>query len=315
MKFPTNSYDRDVEKYFTHSEIQAMIIAAVQCDFVIDDVPENVRRVRHRLEVAASNDARLVVFPECALSGYCQDSREEAFGASVEAKASDEHLKRIIDDCRRLNVYAIVGLLERSGDKVFNAAVCLGPEGVVSNYRKLHLPFLGVDRFVDPGDLPLSVFDVEGVRVGTHICYDGGFPEMARCFALMGADLVVLPTCWPPAADIFAAHVPIARALENQIYTLAAGRVGGERGYSFIGHSSIVAPGGFLLASGGNLEDTIIYADVDTAQARRKRIVRIPGLHEINRLADRRPEFYGEIVAPNPKWPRYLPGGPVRDEG
>ena len=291
-----------------------MIIAAVQCDFQIGHVAANVQAVLHRLEVAAANDARLVVFPECALSGYCFDSREEAFGSSVLVSDQDESLKPIIAACRKYNIYTIVGLLERDGDRLFNAATCLGPDGVISNYRKLHLPFLGVDRFVDPGDRPLEVFEVAGVRVGTHICYDGGFPELARSFTLMGADLVVLPTCWPPAADIFANHVMIARALENQVYTLASGRVGTERGYSFIGHSSIVAPGGFLQASAGNATDAIIYAEVDVEKARRKRVIRIPGLHEINRVADRRPEFYKELVRPNPAWPRFTPGGPVVDE-
>ncbi|MBI1321762.1 carbon-nitrogen hydrolase family protein [bacterium] len=292
-----------------------MIIAAVQCDFVLNDVIENTKRVRHRLNIAASEGARLIVFPECALSGYCQDSRQEALDGSLDLSSRHPIISEIIDDCRAANVYAIVGLLERAGSKVYNTAVCLGPDGIVSRYRKLHLPFLGVDRFVDPGDLPLEVFEVENLRVGMHICYDGGFPELARSLTLQGADLIALPTCWPPAADIFANHVPIARALENQVYMLAAGRAGGERGYRFIGHSSIVAPGGFLLASAGFAEDTILYAEIDPEKARSKRVIRIPGIHEINRIADRRPEFYGELVKPNPKWPRYLPGGPVRDDG
>ena len=291
-----------------------MIIAAVQCDFVLNDVVENAMRVRHRLNIAASEGARLIVFPECALSGYCQDSRQEALDGSLDLSSRHPIISEIIDDCRAAKVYAIVGLLERAGSMVYNTAVCLGPDGIVSRYRKLHLPFLGVDRFVDPGDLPLEVFSVENLRVGMHICYDGGFPELARSLTLQGADLNALPTCWPPAADIYANHVPIARALENQVYMLAAGRAGGERGYRFIGHSSIVAPGGFLLASAGFAEDTILYAEIDPEKARNKRVIRIPGIHEINRIADRRPEFYGELVKPNPKWPRYLPGGPVRDE-
>ncbi len=292
-----------------------MIIAAVQCDFVLNDVVENAKRVRHRLNIAASEGARLIVFPECALSGYCQDSRQEALDGSLDLSSRHPIISAIIDDCRAAKVYAIVGLLERAGSMVYNTAVCLGPDGIVSRYRKLHLPFLGVDRYVDPGDLPLEVFEVENLRVGMHICYDGGFPELARSLTLQGADLITLPTCWPPAADIYANHVPIARALENQVYMLAAGRAGGERGYRFIGHSSIVAPGGFLLASAGFAEDTILYAEIDPAKARNKRVIRIPGIHEINRIADRRPEYYGELVKPNPKWPRYLPGGPVRDEG
>lgn len=291
-----------------------MIIASVQANFEIGNLPENLARIRHRLEMAADNGAKIIVFPECALSGYCFDSRDEAFASAVTLSPPDSVLNSIIDDCNRLGVHAIIGLLEKHGDRVFNSATCFGPSGIVANYRKLHLPFLGVDRFVDPGDLPIEVFEIAGVRVGMHICYDGGFPEMCRAMSIQGADLVVLPTCWPPAADIFANHVMIARALENQVYTLASGRSGGERGYQFIGHSSIVAPGGFLLASAGNAEDTIIYAEMDVNKSRKKRVIRIPGIHEINRMVDRRPEFYGDLVKPNPAWPRFTPGGPVVDE-
>ena len=49
-------------------------------------------------------------------------------------------------------------------------------------------------------------------------------------------------------------------------------------------------------------------------KARKKRVIRIPGIHEINRMADRRPEFYGDLVKPNQAWPRFTPGGPVVDE-
>ena len=291
-----------------------MMIASVQCDFEIGNIAANLEILRHRLQLASENGSKLIVFPECALSGYCFDSREEAFHASITVDNSDPVISQITNDCNRLNVHVIFGLLERDGNQVYNSSTCVGPEGIVSNYRKLHLPFLGVDRFVDPGDLALEVFEVAGIKVGMNICYDGGFPELARSYALMGADLVVLPTCWPPAADIFANHVLIARALENQIYTLASGRVGTERGWSFIGHSSIVAPGGFLQASAGNAIDSIIYADVDVEKSRQKRVIRVPGLHEINRVADRRPEFYGELVMPNKAWPRFAPGGPVVDE-
>jgi predicted amidohydrolase len=290
-----------------------MIVASVQCDFVLNDLVENTKRLRNRLKTAISGGARLVVFPECALSGYCHESRDEAFEGSIDLSSDHPSISAIVEDCRAANVYVIVGLLERAGSKIYNTAICLGPNGIVSRYRKLHLPFLGVDRYVDPGDLPLEVFEVDGLRVGMHICYDGGFPELARSMTIQGADLITLPTCWPPAADIYANHVPIARALENQVYMLASGRAGGERGYTFIGHSSIVAPGGFLLASAGFAADTIIYADVEPEKARRKRVIRIPGIHEIDRIADRRPEFYGEVVKPNTKWPRYQPGGPVRD--
>jgi predicted amidohydrolase len=88
----------------------------------------------------------------------------------------------------------VVGSLERveATRDLFNVAVLLGPKGVQATYRKIHLPYLGVDRFTTPGDQPFAVQDLGGLRVGMNICYDGGFPEAARCLMLLGADLVVL---------------------------------------------------------------------------------------------------------------------------
>ena len=75
----------------------------------------------------------------------------------------------------------------------------VGPEGLVGSYRKSHLPFLGVDRFVAPGD-ELPVFDTPIGRIGLEICYDLRFPEVTPTLALAGAEIVCLPTNWPMAA-------------------------------------------------------------------------------------------------------------------
>ena len=100
---------------------------------------------------------------------------------------------------------------QREGEHLYNSAVCIGPEGVVSNYRKTHLPFLGVDRFVTPGTRPYEVFNLGGLKVGILICFDGSFPESARILTLLGADLVVLPTNWATNARKMAELVSAAR--------------------------------------------------------------------------------------------------------
>jgi predicted amidohydrolase len=160
------------------------------------------------------------------------------------------------------------------------------------------LPFLGVDRFTTPGDRPFRVHDLGGLRIGMLICYDGSFPEAARVLALRGADLIVLPTNWPPGARTTATYLVPARALENHVYFLAVNRVGEERGFRFIGQSRLVdCDGEPLTLVAGNGEETL-YGEVDPARARAKRLVKIPGKYEIDRLADRRPEMYGPLCEP-----------------
>ena len=274
-----------------------MKIAGVQMDVSFANPEVNLQRMQTFLREAGSAGASLVAFPECALTGYCFESLEEARpvaqaipGPATEAMAAA---------CREAGCFAIFGMLEASGDDVFNAAVLVGPEGVVASYRKVHMPFLGIDRFASYGDRPFAVHEAGDVRLGMLICYDGAFPEAPRCLALQGADLIVLPTNWPPGAECLAESSIATRAMENAIYFMAVNRVGIERGVNFIGRSSICGPQGKVLAVGSASSEEILYADIDVSAARQKQIVRVPGKHIIDRIADRRPEMYGPVVEPH----------------
>jgi 5-aminopentanamidase len=272
-------------------------IAAVQMDCRLDDKAYNLALIRKRLREAAGQGARLVVFPECALTGYAFESREEAWPHAESVPGPSTEI--VAGDCRELGVSAIWGLLEREGQRLFNACALVTSSGSVTSYRKIHLPFLGVDRFTTLGDRPFAVHDLAGLRVGMNICYDGSFPESARVLTLLGADLVVLPTNWPTGAQTTVQYLVQGRALENHIYYLAANRVGEERGFRFIGQSRIVDCSGELLSFSSTDREEIVYAEIDPAQARNKRLVKIPGKYEINRVADRRPEMYGPLCQPD----------------
>ena len=272
-------------------------VAAVQMEPKLGRLGDNLERILDRLGEAARAGRHLVVFPECALSGYGFSSREEGLAHAV--AVDDEDVNRVVAECRRLGCYCVFGLLERDGSRLFNACVLAGPEGVIGSYRKVHLPFLGIDMFVDPGDRPFAVHDAGGIRVGMHICYDGGFPETARVLSLLGADLLVLPTNWPTHSECAAEHMIPTRAMENTVYVMAVNRVGVESGFRFIGTSSIVDPSGRVLAKAGADTDEILMAEIEPSRARQKHLVRVPGRHEINRFADRRPRFYGPLLVPN----------------
>jgi predicted amidohydrolase len=204
---------------------------------------------------------------------------------------------KLAETCQRLDVFAVMGMLEAAGEKLFNACVLVGPDGLVAGYRKIHLPFLGIDRFTDPGDRPFAVHEVAGIRLGMNICYDSAFPESARVMSLQGADLIVLPTNFPPGGECMAEHVVNTRAMENNIYYACVNRVGTERGFSFIGKSKICDPSGRTVDEASHTDEAILYADIDVERARTKRIVRVPDKHIIDRIADRRPEMYQRVTA------------------
>src|SRR6478736_6309358 len=128
-------------------------IAAVQMDCVLGNPAANRTAIDGHLRTAAAAGARLAIFPECAWCGYCFTSKAEAlpFAETIPGPATD-HLAAL---CRELKMFAIVGLLEKEpSGNLYNAAVLVGPQGLVGSYRKVHLPFLGVDRFTSAGDRP-----------------------------------------------------------------------------------------------------------------------------------------------------------------
>jgi predicted amidohydrolase len=276
------------------SDANGFRVAGVQMEPRLGDVEGNRARMLERLNQAADLGARLVVFPECALTGYNFDDRAEAL--AVAEPFPGPSVAAFGEACARRGAAAAFGMLERDGDRLFNACALVGPGGPVGVYRKIHMPFMGVDRFADPGDRPLEVLEALGVRVGLHVCYDGTFPEVGRVLSLLGADLLVLPTNWPKGAEPLAEHTMAGRAIENTVYAMAVNRIGEERGARFVGRSSIHGPGGETLARAGADAEEIIAADIDVRRARNKRIVRVPGVQEIDRIADRRPAFYGKIV-------------------
>ena len=274
-----------------------MKIAGVQMDVRLGEPDQNLNRICEWLQKAAAGGAELVIFPECALTGYCFDSRDDALlHAEPENGPRQQQISAL---CKELNVYAIVGYLEQDGDQLFNAAALLGPQGLVGTYRKIHLPFVGVDRFTDYGDRPFAVDSIPGLNLGMNICYDAGFPEAARSLALQGADLIALPTNWPPGAECMAPAAISTRALENKVYYAAINRVGTEEGVTFIGRSCICGPDGSVLDSADPTEEKMLWGEIDIAQTREKWIIRERDVHEIDRFADRRPEFYTTLIEPH----------------
>src|SRR5262249_37649022 len=183
----------------------------------------NLAAMTRKLGEAADRGARLVVFPECALTGYGFASREETCRAAEPLPGpSVDAMARV---CARRGVWTVFGLLEAAPDgQLFNACALVGPAGFVAGDRKIHLPCLGADRFTDPGDRPFAVHDLGGLRLGMNICFDGSFPESARILTLLGADLVVLPTNWATGARKMSELVAPARSWEDHIYYLAVNR-------------------------------------------------------------------------------------------
>ncbi len=271
-----------------------MKIAAVQMNPLLMQIDHNIARIYDETKTAAKAGADLIVFPECSLTGYMYNSRDEAlpYMESIPGPSTDS----IEQLCKELGVHVVIGMLEKDGQSCFNSAVLVGSQGLIGSYRKNHLPYLGIDRFLDHGNRPFQIYETPIGRIGLFICYDCHFPESARVMTLLGADILVLPTNWPQGRDKVPRFVINTRAYENKVHVVAVDRVGSERSGRFVGCSKIVNALGDTVAQAGASEETIIYADLDINDARQKKVVFKAGQFEANFISDRRPELYNKLT-------------------
>ncbi|MEX1156313.1 MAG: carbon-nitrogen hydrolase family protein [Chloroflexota bacterium] len=271
-------------------------VAACQIDPQFGEVDRNLERIERWVVDAAQAGASLVVLPEAATTGYAFTSLDEALPVARRAGVVAPEL--LAGMAAKLAITIVCGTLEAEGDEIFNSALVMSPDGRRFKYRKMHLPFLGIDRFATPGPDAPWVVEVAGLRLGVLICYDLRFPEAARVCALEGADLIALPTNWPVGVSFHPGIFAPARAAENHCYLLAADRVGTERDVTFIGRSLLIDYDGNQMAMASDADEEMIVGEIDPEAARATHVRRRPGEHEWDTMADRRPGLYDRLLRP-----------------
>ena len=280
-------------------------IACIQMEPIVGEKERNVQRSLGLIEEAAVNGAHLLVMPELCNSGYAFDSREEAF-ALAEEIPNGPTCRSWAEAAQKHGLHIVAGINERDGQALYNAAVVIGPSGHVGTFRKVHL-WNEENLFFERGNLGFPVFRTPLGRIGTFICYDGWFPESFRLCALQGADIICIPTNWVPIPgqvedrEAMANILCMAAAHSNSLFVAAADRIGVERGQPFIGQSVIVSYTGWPIGGAASRDrEEVIYAEVNLADARRKR-----NWNAFNQvLRDRRTDVYNEMLGTNltPSW-------------
>lgn len=283
-----------------------VVVASVQMEPHIGCRDQNLSRSIALIERAADQGARVVVLPELVSSGYMFANREEAF-ALAETIPDGPSTSAWMAVAQRLNVHVVAGLPERVGNKLFNAAVLVGPKGHIGTYRKLHL-WHDEHLFFESGDLGLPVFHTEMGRLAVVICYDGWFPEVYRLLAMKGTDIVCMPTNWVPMPGqgpdqpAMANTLAMANAHANALNVVCANRIGVEREQPFIGQSLIVGAAGWPIAGPASAgSEEILYASINLRQSRKARHLTV--FNDV--LRDRRDDVYDPMLGTGWPLPRY----------
>jgi predicted amidohydrolase len=228
------------------------------------DLPDNAARIARHIRETAAKGARVVIFPECALSGYFEDVIQKL---SAEQLAAAE--KQVTDACREAGIYAIVGSPHRAGGKLFNSATIISPEGkVMERYHKVQL----AEGWPEGGD-HLSVFPIDGVPCSIIICHDERYPELVRLPVLAGAQVIFYISHESGLReerkiDPYRAQIQ-ARAVENTVYVVHANAPANPDTTGSHGHSRIIAPDGNILQEASIFGEDVLTATLDLRKATR----------------------------------------------
>jgi predicted amidohydrolase len=252
-------------------------VALVQLDLAWEDVAENHRRARRRLEEAKAKGARLALLPEMFSTGFSMDADRIAQPAGG---PSETFLR---ETALELGVWILASVPEAGTPRPRNMAILAGPDGSGATYAKIHpFTFGGEDRVYAGGDRVVTAA-VDDLRVTPFVCYDLRFPEPFR-LAAEETDLFAVVANWPNARREHWRTLLRARAIENLCYVAGVNRVGEGGGLRYAGDSALISPWGEVLVE-GEASEAVLVADVEPAAVREAR-AKFPA------LSDRRPEAY-----------------------
>ncbi len=291
--------------------MQSIRVAAVSINSPLGDVEGVLRAIDQWSRRSVEEGAELALFPELQLHGHCTPNTWDL----AEEVPGGPSVRRLEQIAREYRLVLSVGLSEKENSLVFNTQVLVGPQGYIGKQRKLHLSRDEVLFYKGGREMP--VFDIGKCRVGTIICYDNQFPEVARILALRGADVLLMPHAarvrmWEDTPESMAAarrhsheyftSCYAMRARENACFAVLANQAG-RAGYvdmyprdspnqpHHCGGAIFFAPDGEVLASSQSdeIRDEMV---VQTLEAERLGAERsLPNYT----LKTRRPELYEEL--------------------
>ncbi|MDD5922629.1 MAG: carbon-nitrogen hydrolase family protein [Eubacteriales bacterium] len=300
-----------------------MRIALAQMAMSADE-KENLIRSLKLLEEAEEGGADLILYPEVqltpffaqfpaniggccgggtgprALSARNNPSEESVEESTEEGKPFDSaeahypgegipEIKAFRKLCRKHAIMASPNFYYEENGKNYDASFLIDRNGDVTGVQKMvhivEVPQFYEQDYYTPSDDGFHVFETDAGRIGVVVCFDRHYPESVRTEAVMGAELVLIPTANVKAEpiELFEQEVRV-QAYQNECFIAMCNRTGREAGMDFCGRSVVIGPDGDICARAGEGEE-LLFADIDIGRVSRTREQR-------PYLSLRRPEWY-----------------------
>jgi len=243
---------------------------------------DNLKTIEGFLQTLTVSSEHIVVLPECCL--FFGGSDKDQLNFAIETHKSNFAINALSSLAKQYCVYLVVGsvpMLVEGTQKFTNTTLVFAPDGeLIQHYDKIHLFDAQVNdsektylesTYAKAGER-LSVASTKSTQIGLTICYDLRFPELYRQLRMLGADIITVPSAF--TATTGEAHWQAllqARAIENQVYIVAANQQGIHANKRETwGHSMIISPWGEIKACAPEGESiiTVTYSPEELARVR-----------------------------------------------
>lgn len=242
----------------------------------------NLKKAGDFVRQAAKLGAQIVLLPELVETHYFCRVKDKAFLSWARPIKDNQAVAFFRQLAKDHNIALPVPFFEVDNQRYFNSIAFIDEQGRLQGvYRKTFIPSgPGYEEkfYFEPGDSGYKVWETGYGRVGVGICWDQWFPEPAREMTLMGADVLLYPTCigsepLPPHLNTqpMWQRAMTGHTVSNVIPVAAANRVGTEGDQTYYGTSFIASHRGEILVQADRLQETVIAADLDFEQIRRDR--------------------------------------------
>lgn len=237
-----------------------MKVGFFQYDVIWRDRDANLSYISSKIRNSVFD---LLVLPELFTSGYAFISKEEIipFAENLNDSYTVDYLTQLMKKC---GAYITGTIPELCDNRLYNTSIIVGAEGLVSSYRKIHLPDYEKRAFTE-GDKVVSC-SCNNTKIGLTICFDAWFAPLSSRLRLQGAEIICHSACFGGA--VTPTIIPV-RALENQCFFISCNRIGiemfdGEL-ESYCGKSQIVNPDGKVLVKAEN-EEALSIVDIELSE-------------------------------------------------
>ena len=214
------------------------------------DIDGNFQFVSGLIERAIKDSPDVIVLPELWSTGFYPKPVKDF--ADKNGHKAQHFLGKFAS---KYNINIIGGtIIVEDDNKFYNRCFIFSRQGkMIAAYDKIHLFSMSKENEVFSAGNEIPIFELDGVKCSVAICYDVRFPELIREAALNDIEVLFLPAAWPLKRLDHWQILIKARAIENQIFVVAANSAG---------YSAIINPWGEVLAE-GNSEENIITSNID----------------------------------------------------